>query len=35
MPPAASMAPVRICDPIGDGRTNETSFMSDVYAMTG
>ena len=27
MPPAASIAPVRICDPIGDGRKNETSFM--------
>ena len=34
MPPAASIAPVRICGPIGDGRENETSFMSDGYAMT-
>ena len=34
MPPAASIAPVRICGPIGDGSENETSFMSAGYAMT-
>ena len=34
MPPAASIAPVRICGPIGVGRKNETSFMADGYAIT-